>query len=42
MVFRHYDTATLFCRACEHAWTADVEHHPELGNIKPERSVSKS
>jgi hypothetical protein len=36
VVFRHYDTLTLFCRACENAWTVDVSEHPELTTIRAE------
>lgn len=40
VVFRHYDTLTLFCRGCEHAWTADVVEHPALAAIVPETPKS--
>jgi hypothetical protein len=36
VVFRYFDTAALFCRACESAWTEEAQRHPELRDIKPE------
>jgi hypothetical protein len=35
VVFRYYDTASLFCRVCECAWATDASAHPELRTIEP-------
>ena len=37
----HYDTLTLFCRGCEHAWAVDVLEHADLAAIRPEGTLTK-